>query len=131
VLLGVERDRGAGVAGGRADPGDVLAGRLLAVLGQVEADRRRLDRDLGPAGARHPGRGQPPEQADVLSGYRGGLLRVGGVLAEVVEGDQQAVVQQPARHGQRVIGGVAGHEPGDDVPRQRDGGDQVTDRFAG
>ena len=65
------------------------------------------------------------EQPHVLVGDRGGLLRVDGVLAQVVEGDQQAVVQQPPRHGQRVVGGVAGHEPGHDAARQRGGGDEA------
>ena len=78
------------------------------VLGEVESDGGRLDRDLGRAAAGHAARVEPAEQPHVLVGDGAGLLRVDGVLAEVVQADQQAVIQLPPADGERVIGAIPG-----------------------
>ena len=59
-----------------------------------QADRGGLDRYLGPAAPGQPGRGQLAEQPGVLGRHRGRLIRVLGVLAQVVQGDQQPAGQQ-------------------------------------
>src|SRR5215813_15403222 len=83
--------------GGRhADPLDVGGRRLLSVLGQVQADRGGLDRDLRPAVLAEPARLQPAQQRYVLVGDGGGMVLAGGVLAQVVEADRQPAGLEPA-----------------------------------
>ena len=105
VVLHVQRHRGARVARRGADPADVL-GRGPAVL-EEQPDRGRLDRHLGGAAVGQPGRAELAEQPDVLVGDGGGLLRVGGVLAQVVQRDQQPGGAQRPGHPHRVVGGLA------------------------
>jgi hypothetical protein len=62
---------------------------------------------------------QRVEQVDVLGGGRFGLLRVGGVLPEVVDGHGQAVVDQFPAAPQRVVGRRAGDEATYHVPAHR------------
>ncbi len=67
------------------------------------------------------------EQLEVgLHGLLGEAL-VGGVLAQVVEGDRQALVDEALGHGDRVGGGLPGDEAAYDVPADRGGRDQLTD----
>ena len=113
------------------DPRDVFQRGLLAVLGQPEADRGGLDRHLGAAARGQAGLGQLAEQPHVLIRDRRGLVRVGRVLAEEVDRDQQAVGEEPLADGQRIGGGLARHEPGDHVAGDRRGHDQVTILAAG
>ena len=92
VVLHVEGHRGAGVAGGAADGARVLQRDLVAPAvdraRQRLAHRRELHRHLGV-----PGQAALPElreQLEVGRDGRLGLLRVEGVLAEVVERDVHA-----------------------------------------
>src|ERR1700735_2608399 len=64
-----------------------------------------------PPPPRPRGGGEPLQQPHVLVGHGGGLLRVDRVLAQVVEGHQQAVGQQPAGRGPRGLGGGARPQP--------------------
>ncbi len=131
VVLHVDRDGGAGRLGGGADPADVLRRGLLAVLGQPEPDRGRLDRDLGAPASGEACPGEQLEQGDVLGRDRGGLLGVDSVLAEVVDRDRQALAEQALGHRQRFCGVVTRHEPLDHVPGQRRGRDHPADPLAG
>ncbi len=128
VVLHVEGDRGAGVAGGAADRAGVLERHLVADPGQELADRGELDGDLGAAG--QPARGQRREEVDVGRHGRLGLLGVEGVLTEVVQGGGEPVRGQ---HGGRVdgrLGGLAGHVGVHDPGRHRHGGDDPLDLLA-
>ncbi|CUR61440.1 hypothetical protein NOCA1240543 [metagenome] len=128
VVLHVEGDRRAGVAGGAADVAGVLERHLVPVVGEELPDRAELDRDLGVRGQAL--RGEVGE--DLLVGRHGrlGLGDVGGVLAEVVEGDPQAVLHQRGGGGDRVgralTGDVAGHDPAGDGHRR----DELLDPLA-
>src|SRR5579863_645578 len=126
VVLHVHGDRGARRAGRRADTGDVLGGRLLAVVGQAEADGGRLDGDLGGAARGEAGRGEPGQQRGVLAGGGLGLPRVAGVLAQVVQGDQQTRLAQPPGHRDGVGGPVPGHVAGHDAAGHRRRRDELT-----
>jgi hypothetical protein len=71
---------------GRADPADVL---LRGPGAEEQPDRGRLDRDLRGAALGQPVRAELAGQLDVLVGDGRGLRRVLGVLAQVIQGDQQ------------------------------------------
>jgi hypothetical protein len=113
VVLHVEGDRG--VRGGLADPTGVLERQGLV---EGLAQRGELDRDLGT-------RRQVLE--DQLVRLDGGLCLFGveGVLAEVVEGHQETVVDEPAGDRQRLIGGLPRDEPADHPPGHRRGLDRL------
>ena len=86
----------------------VLERDLVAVVGEGLADRAELDRHLG---VRGPGRATASSLEHVDVGRDGGvgLRGVEGVLAEVVEGHAQAVVDERRRwRVRRRLGGLAG-----------------------
>ena len=94
VVLHVEGDGGARAGGRGADRGGVLEGDPVAVARQGLAERRELDRHLD--GVRQAEVGEAVEQRDVGGAGGRGVGRVGDVLAEVVDGDQQAALDQRA-----------------------------------
>ncbi len=96
------------------------------MVGQAQPDRGRLDGDLGGGAGGEPGRGEAVQQGGVLAGDRVGLARVAGVLAQVVQGDQQALPAQPPGYGDRVGGLVPGHVAGHDAAGHRRRRDELT-----
>ena len=96
--------------------------------GQRLADRAQLDADLGLGGEAAAGElGQ-----QLLVGRDGGvgLGEVEGVLAEEVEGDVQAAVDQLGGRGDGVVGGLTGDVAGDDARRDGHGADELLDLLA-
>ena len=88
------------------------------LLAQLRADdlpdHGQLDRDpdrprLGPA--RVAERRQPPDEVAVGVGERGRPLRLADVLAEEVERDREAVVEEGPEGGERGVERLAGDEP--------------------
>ena len=106
----------------------VLEGDLVAAVRQRLADRRQLHRDLGLA--RQPGRRELLEQVDVRRHGGLGLVGVEGVLAEEVEGDRQAVVDQPPGRRDGGLGRLSGDVAADDPGRDGQGADQLLDGAA-
>ena len=66
-----------------------------------------------------------PSSCDVLVGDRGGLSLVLGVLAQVVQRDEQARGPQRPGHPHRVLRGFPGHVGIDDGARGRRGRDEL------
>src|SRR5258708_30999279 len=126
VVLHVHGDRGARRAGRRADAGDVLCGRLLAMVGQAQADRARLDGHLRGGTRGEPSRLQAGQQGGVLAGGRVRLPCVPGVLAQVVQGDEQPRLAQLPGHRDGVGGRVTGHVAGHDTAAHRRRCDELT-----
>ncbi len=93
VVLHVHGDRGADRGGGLADLPRRVQRDLVRVLGQALPQRGQLDRHLDPVGQALGA--EPAQQGQVGVDGGLGLGPVGGVLAEVVDGDQ-AVGGQPA-----------------------------------
>ena len=98
MVLGVDGHRGARVPGGGRDPLQVLGRdplaqrarpRLPPSLAEQQPDRGRLDRHLDRAALGQPLGRELAEQVHVLGGGRRRALRVGGVLAQVVQRHQQ------------------------------------------
>jgi hypothetical protein len=89
------------------------------------AERRELDAHLGGRG--QFGGVQRVEQGQVLVRDGLGLRRVGGVLAEVVDGHSQAVVDQFATASQRVVDLRAGDEAAHHVAADRGTFDEPLD----
>ena len=73
---------------------------------------------------------EPLEQLEVGVHGRLGLCLVEGVLAEVVERDVQALLDEVVRRRDRVVGALTGHEPGDDAAAHRQPRDDVLDLVA-
>jgi hypothetical protein len=121
VLLGVERHGGADLGRGGADPRDVVRRGLLA---EEQPDRGRLDRELGRPVVGQSLGAELAEQLDVLVGDGRGLSLVPGVLAQVVQGDEQAGGPQLTSHPHRVVGRFSRHIRINDGPCLRRGGDK-------
>ncbi len=128
VVLHVEGDRGAGVAGRVADGAGVLERHLLADVGQRLADRGELHRDLGVAGQAL--RGQRVEEVEVGRDGGVGLLAVEGVLAQEVQRHVQPGLDERVGRLDGVVGGLTGHVARDDAARHRHGGDEALDLVA-
>ena len=121
-LLGVQRHRGTRVPRGRADPADV---RTRGPGAEEQPDRGRLYRDLrGPALGQSL-RTELADQLDVLVGDGRGLHRVLGVLAQVVQGDEEPRGPQRPGHPHGVVGGLARHVLLDDRARPGRGRDEL------
>ncbi len=86
MVLRVEGDGGAGLARLGTDGAGVLVGDLLV---EDLAEGGELEADLGGGG--QLGGVQGVEQPQVFVSGRLGLLGVGGVLTQVVDGDGQSV----------------------------------------
>ena len=121
-LLRVQRHRGPRLVRGRADAADVL---LRGPGAEEQPDRGRLDRDLRGAALGQPLRAELAGQLDVLVGDGRGLRRVLGVLAQVIQGDQQPRGPQRPGHPDRVVGGLARHVLRHDGARLRRGRDEL------
>ncbi|MBB3732445.1 hypothetical protein FHR33_008305 [Nonomuraea dietziae] len=89
-------------------------------VAQLLPDRRQLHRHLGARAEAQ--RAQLLQQGDVGLRGRGGGARVARLLAQMVDGDGQAAVDQPL-DGRACLGdGLAGDEPVDDLSGERQPG---------
>ena len=136
VVLGVDRHGRSRVARRDGDPLEVLGRTARRVRppgprAEQQPDGGRLHRDLDRAVLGQPLGGELAEQVHVLRGGRGGPLRVGGVLAQVVKRDQQPGGAQRPRHRHRVLARLPGHVPVDDGAGGRRRRDGLADPFAG
>ena len=89
----------------------------VAVARQGLAERRQLDRHLD--GVRQAEAVEAVEQRDVGSAGGRGVGGVGDVLAEVVDGDEQAALDQRADRRHRRVEVVARDEAADEAAGRR------------
>ena len=137
VVLGVDGHGRARVRRGDGDPLEVLGRdplaqrvRLRPVLAaEQQPEGGRLHRDLDRAVLGQPLGGELAEQVHVLGGGRRRALRVGGVLAEVVERHEQPGGAQFAASRHRVLARLTGHVPVHDGPRRGCPRDRPPDPF--
>ena len=112
-------------------PASAAAAQIRAMLpAAVPAPRNSptavaLTETSAPPPWREPFGPELAEQLDVLVGHRRGLCLVPGVLAQVVQADQQARAAQRPGHPHRVRRGVPGHVGIDDAARGGCGGDEL------
>ena len=69
----------------------------------------------------------PIQEAQVLGRRRGGLTKVGDVLAEHRERGGETVAAEPLRGGERVVGRLARHELLDGLPHEPKTGETLTE----
>ncbi len=105
-------------------PQDPLAVRHAEVLGDVQAELGELDRDVRVVQA---GGLDPAERRGVAGRSPLGLLLVGHVLAQEVEHGPQPAIVEVACSLDRLVEGVAGHEPPGDATAHGRVGDQPAD----
>jgi hypothetical protein len=102
-----------------------VEGDPVAVPRQGLAERRQLDRHLD--GVRQAEAVEAAEKRDVGSAGGRGVGRIRDVLAEVVDGHQQAALDQRVDRRHRRVEVVARDEAADEAAGRGVGGDQAPD----
>ncbi len=115
------RCRGAHLAG-------IVERDLLAVVLQRLAKRRQLQRHFSEFGQARVSDSR--QQIRVRIGRGGGLIRIGGGLAEPVDAGQQAGRRQPAGDDERVVDVLTRDETIDDTAGERRAHDRAFEQIA-